>query len=380
MRYARISPAVLFLSSLLVIAPAAAASSPQVVTKLVTGQNPCGVVAGFGSLWVANDGSGTLTRIDPKRNRIARRIRVAKGVCPVAIAGGAVWVASYRTDTVYRVSSRSGRILSRKRVSHWPAHFAVGAGSVWLSNYEHGLILRFNARNGRMTAAYKVGGNPSGLAFVGGDLWVSFGRGTTLGRVELAGGRVSRFELGHRAPGFLTAIGGELWTTTSDGHALRFDPRTGRVLASFSIPGTPADVRKGADGAVWVAEKERDTLTRIDPSANRILEVTSAGNGAFSIAVSAGDTWITSYAGNDIWRFARNICIDVLDRPDGRAVCGCADGRSRRPDLARQEDLRRHAGAGLPPLDGVLEQGRRRSAAVRPTSACTRGRSRLRAA
>jgi hypothetical protein len=108
-----------------------------------------------------------------------------------------------------------------------------------------------------MTAAYKVGGNPSGLAFAGGELWVSFGRGTTLGR----------------------------------------------VVASFSVPGTPADVRRGADGTAWVAEKERDTVTRIDPSANRILDVSAAGNGAFSIAVAAGDTWVTSYAGNDIWRF-----------------------------------------------------------------------------
>ena len=44
-------------------------------------------------------------------------------------------------------------------------------------------------------------------------------------------------------------------------------------------------------------------MTRIDPSTNRILEVTPAGNGAFSIAVAAGDTWVTSYAGKDIWRF-----------------------------------------------------------------------------
>jgi streptogramin lyase len=188
-------------------------------------------------------------------------------------------------------------------VSHWPQHFAVGAGSVWLSNYEHGLIVRFDARSGRMTAAFKVGGNPSGLAFARGELWVSFGRGTTLGRVDLATGRVTHFDLGHRAPTFLTAIAGELWTTTPDGHALRFDPATGRIVASFSIPGTPADVRRGPDGAVRVAEKERDTVTRIDAPANRILEVTPAGNGAFSIAVAGGDTWVTSYAGNDIWRF-----------------------------------------------------------------------------
>lgn len=304
-RYGRIGTAVLFLFIVPTFgtAGAAVASPPQVVAKVITGRNPCGVAAGFGSLWVANDAGGALVRIDPRTNRIERRIRIARGICPVAVGGRTIWVASYRTDTVYRVNPSSGQIVSRAKVSHWPQRFTVGAGSVWLSTFEHGLIARFDARSGRKTRVYNVGGNPSGLALAGGALWVSFGRGTTLGRVNVATGRVAQFELGHRSPTFLTAIRGELWTTTADGHALRFDPEPGRIVASFSIPGTPADIRSGPDGAVWVAEKERDTLTRIDPKLNRVLDVTPAGNGAFSIALARGDGWITSYAGNDIWRF-----------------------------------------------------------------------------
>jgi streptogramin lyase len=307
-KYGPIAAAVLllfFFSLLLALTIAhatAAVSSPQVVAKIVTGPNPCGVAAGFGSLWIANDGSGSLVRIDPQRNRITRRIRIAKGICPVAIAAGAVWVASYLTDTVYRLNPGSGRVVARSRVAHWPPHFAVGAGSVWISSFDHSLILRLGARTGRMIAAYKVRGNPSGLAFVEGELWVASGRGTTLGRVDLSSGHVTSFELGHSGPGFLTAIGGDLWATTADGYAVRFDRETGRVVASLSIPGTPADVRSGADGAIWVADKERNTVTRIDPVKNRIIDVTPAGRGAFSIAVAAGDTWITSYAGRDVWR------------------------------------------------------------------------------
>jgi hypothetical protein len=128
-KYGRLAAAVLcsFLVSIGLIAGAAAASSPRVVTKIITGDNPCAVAAGFGSLWDANDGGGTLVRIDPERNRITNRIRIAKGICPLAVAGGAVWVAGYLTNM--------------------------------------GWLVRFDARSGRMTSAYKVGGNPSGLAF-----------------------------------------------------------------------------------------------------------------------------------------------------------------------------------------------------------------------
>jgi hypothetical protein len=152
-KYGRLAAAVLcsFLVSIRLIAGAAAASSPRVVTKIITGDNPCAVAAGFGSLWDANDGGGTLVRIDPERNRITNRIRIAKGICPLAVAGGAVWVAGYLTNM--------------------------------------GWLVRFDARSG--------------------DIGVQ-GRGQS--------------------------VGPRVRTTTADGHALRFDPATGRVLASFSIP------------------------------------------------------------------------------------------------------------------------------------------------
>ena len=57
------------------------------------------------------------------------------------------------------------------------------------------------------------------------------------------------------------------------------------------------------DGLVWVAEKEHDTITRIDPISNKIVDVTPAGNGALSIVRAAGDMWVTNFAGTDLWRF-----------------------------------------------------------------------------
>ena len=284
--------------------PAGATALPRLEAKVVTGTHPCGIAYGFKSLWVANDGAGTLVRIDPVRSRIVRRIRIAQGICPVAAAGTSVWVASYRTDTVYRVNPKRGRVDGRMRVSHWPAHLTVGYGSVWISSYDNGLVRRFDRRSGRLTRAYKVGGNPAGLAFSSGSLWVALGRDTALVRIPLDGGTFKHFDLGHNGPGWLTAVEDELWTTTADGYAVRFDPRRGKVVASIRIPGTPADVGVGADGMIWVAEKERDTITRIDPLANRILDVTPAGDGAFSLAVADGATWVTNYAGRDVWRFS----------------------------------------------------------------------------
>ena len=282
----------------------ASGSPPTAVARIVTGTAPCGAVSGFRSVWVAVYGTGRLVRIDPIRNRITRRIGVAPGICPVAIGAGSVWVASDKTNLLYRVDPRRGRVVARIPVAEWPAHIAFAFGGIWVSAYERGVVARIDPRTNRVKRRYEVAGNPSGLARAGGFMWIAFGRtATALGRLDPATGVLTRLPLGHAAAGFLAAIGDSLWTTTADGFALRFDPSKNRVVAGFPIPGTPAEVALAPDGTIWVAEKERNTITRIDPKANSLVDVTSAGRGAFSIAAAAGDMWVTSFAGADVWRF-----------------------------------------------------------------------------
>jgi streptogramin lyase len=282
----------------------AASATPQPVARIVTGAGPCGAASGFGSVWVAVYGTGRLVRIDPRRNRVAARVRIARGICPIVVAAGSVWVASDMTNMLYRIDPRRRRIVARIPVAKWPAHVAGAFGSVWVSAYERGTVARVDPRTNRVSRVYAVGGNPSGLAEASGALWIAFGRnGSSLGRLDPRSGTLTKSSIGHDGPGFLSAIGGSLWTTTADGFAVRFDPSAKQVVAVIPVPGTPAVVAAGPDGMVWVAEKQHNTLTRIDPDRNRIIDVTGAGPGALAIASAGGDMWVTSFAGRDIWRF-----------------------------------------------------------------------------
>jgi streptogramin lyase len=280
------------------------ASAPTVVAKVGTDLHPCGAAAGRGSVWVAAYDSGRLLRIDSETNRVVQRIKVAPGICPVAIAVRSVWVASDKTDVLYRVDPQRGRVVTRLRVSHWPAHLAAAGGSLWVSSYEHGEVVQVSLKTNRIARVYKINGNPSGLAGTPGALWVSLGRtSTALVRIDLETRQMRRVPIGHPGAGFLASLGGSLWTTTADGYAVRIDPKTSRVVASFRIRGTPTGIAAAADGLIWVAEKERDTIARIDPISNKLIDVTPAGNGALSIVRAAGDMWVTNFAGTDVWRF-----------------------------------------------------------------------------
>jgi virginiamycin B lyase len=293
---------ILALAAALVVV-AAAAAAPRPVARVFIGSQPCGTASGLGSIWVAAYGTGKLVRIDPRTNRVTRRINVARGICHLAIGAGSVWVASDKTNVLYRVNPRRGRVVARIPVRAWPADLEFAFGSLWVSAFEQGTVARIDLRKNRVARTYQVGGNPAGLAVANGALWIAFGRGgTSLGRLDPASGALKKSSVEYNGPGFLFAAAGSLWTTTADGHAVRFDPVTRRVVAKFAIPATPAEMAASPDGTIWVAEKERNTLTRIDPVNNTILDVTGAGPGAFSIAVAAGDMWVTSFAGTDVWR------------------------------------------------------------------------------
>ena len=295
---------VMTVAAVVLVGTLAASAAPQPVARVVTGAGPCGAASGFGSVWVAVYGTGRLVRIDPRSNRVVARIRVARGICPIVVAAGSVWVASDMTNMLYRIDPHRRRIVARIPVANWPAHVTAALGSVWVSAYERGTVARVDPRRNRVSRVYAVGGNPSGLAEAGGALWIAFGRnGSSLGRLDPRSGTLTKSSIGHNGPGFLSAGAGSLWTTTADGFAVRFDPSARQVVAAFAIPGTPAEDVAGPDGIVWVAEKQHNTLTRIDPDRNRIVDVTGAGPGALAIARAGGDMWVTSFAGRDIWRF-----------------------------------------------------------------------------
>jgi hypothetical protein len=61
--------AVAAVAGFLSLSAATGAREPTVLARITTGSAPCGAVAAFGALWVANDG-GTLVRIAPSRNRV----------------------------------------------------------------------------------------------------------------------------------------------------------------------------------------------------------------------------------------------------------------------------------------------------------------------
>ena len=103
-------------------------------------RQPLSLAFGAGSLWVV-DASGYVSRVDPVRNRVARRYTVGLEPEGIAVGGGRVYVTNGGDDTISSIDIRTGRVSSVASSSQ-PASIAYGFGWVWVTSYLTGGVAR----------------------------------------------------------------------------------------------------------------------------------------------------------------------------------------------------------------------------------------------
>jgi len=288
------------LAAALVGVPAGSFREPALTATIPTGTHPCGIVSAFGSVWVANDG-GTLVRIDPRTNRVRKRIRVGAGACFLAADARALWIANYKSGLV-RVTPR-GRV-QRIAVGATPDSVLVAYGRVWVTTWGAAKLAVVDPRTLKVLRRINVGSKPAGLAARNGAVWVGFSRdATSIARVSPGTYRVDRIDVGVPEPRGFVAGTKDLWIQANTGDLVQFDPVARRVLAHLEVGRTLAQGAVAPDGTIWVPDKEQNLVYRIDPSRRRVVDSFPAGPGAYVTLRAHGSMWVTSYAGTDVRRF-----------------------------------------------------------------------------
>jgi len=95
----------------------------------------------------------------------------------------------------------------------------------------------------------------------------------------------------------------------------------------------PVAVGSGADGVavgegfVWVADKDDDLVTRINPSTRRKAGTTPVGREPDSIAIGEGGVWVTNSSSHSVSRIDPKTSKVVEEVPVGREPEGIAVGK-----------------------------------------------------
>jgi YVTN family beta-propeller protein len=113
-----------------------------VVATTRIGYSPCGLLAADAAgVWSTGGcGGDVVARLDSRTNRLTTNSAESVPV-GIEVAFGSVWVANEGSGNIDRIDPHSGRVVARLHVAGLPELLGVGFGSVWV-NDDYGRVLR----------------------------------------------------------------------------------------------------------------------------------------------------------------------------------------------------------------------------------------------
>jgi YVTN family beta-propeller protein len=106
--------------------------------------------------------------------------------------------------------------------------------------------------------------------------------------------------------------------TASDSLAI-VDPGSGRLLDNPDVGATPTAVAYG-EGAYWVANADGGSVSRVDPSTNKVVQtITDVGSGPSGIAIGHGFVWVTNSLDGTVAKIdpGTNTVVDTITVGNG---------------------------------------------------------------
>ncbi len=116
-----------------------------------------------------------------------------------------------------------------------------------------------------------------------------------------------------------------IWVGNADGTITKIDPRSGRLSTPVSVGDQNVALAVGP-GVVWVADEDRNSVARIDASADRLQgKPIPVGSDPTAIAVGDGTVWVANWTAGTLSRISLDgaplgPAVTVGDGPDAVAV------------------------------------------------------------
>ena len=266
-----------------------------------TGVLPKGITFGDGTLWVANETSGTVTRVDTATLAVTATITVA-GARTVQYAFGHCFVGdSSSLGTVSKIDPATNTVVGTLATN----------GNI--------LGLTFDATYLFYTLGTVLGNPPGYIVALNPTTLTGVGFGVAAG-VATAG----------------TVGAGSMWVADVTGIIRRYDPTTSALQATVTLPaGSYATALTYSFGSIWAGvflnSSPFSSVERIDPATNAIIPAAmdfGANVSSFYFATQTSDLWVssTSFEVRNIDpttnSFTDTLTIPGSQAPDGMGVDG----------------------------------------------------------
>jgi len=187
-------------------------------------------------------------------------------------------VENYRQDTIARVDPRRFRVTKQIRVGDKPWDVAVGFGSVWSSDAGSGTVSRIDPRKLRVAKRIQLAATVTCIRAGAGAIWVGSQHGDDVYRIDPATNAVTPVHVGNGGEVCVDPHDDGVWVSDNVANSVtRVDPASGRVVATVKVGTAPADGARGPDGLEWIPNQGSSSITRIDPATNAVVDTVPVG-------------------------------------------------------------------------------------------------------
>jgi YVTN family beta-propeller protein len=284
---------------------------------------------------------GPLNTLDVELKRKRRRMYVGSALIGVVAAAVAIPVfalgqgngggtASVSPNSVAIIDPASNEVIdSVSNVGGRPSAVAVGEAAVWVANYDDRTLAEIDPSTHAVVQRPSLGATPTGLAVATGSVWVAHGLLGSVSRVGTDGTVLATIDdAAPRASGGSIAVGDDVvWFVSSSGVVTRIDPSTNAVVLPSGVAGSlPSAVATGFD-AVWVANTGDNSVVRMNPRTNGVVNEIGVGGGPRGIAVGERAVWVTSEADDSVSRIdAASGSVKTIPVGDGPTGIAFGEG------------------------------------------------------
>lgn len=257
------------------------------------------------AVWVSNKPKDSVTRIDPKTNKVVETIHTGSKPCSgLTIGFGSLWVPNCGDSTLARVDLKTNKVTATIDIGIADSEggIASGAGSIWLLTDKKGTLARLDPDTNKVVAEIMVPAGSYTVAFGEKAVWVTSTEGNSLTRVDPETNLVVETIPVGKAPRFLAVGGGFVWTLNqAEGNVSKVDPKTNKVTATIEVgvPGGGGDIAFG-EGYLWVTAFQFP-ISRIDPKEEKVVQQ-FAGDGGDAIRAGLGSVWLSNLRAGNLWR------------------------------------------------------------------------------
>jgi ABC-type transport system substrate-binding protein/DNA-binding SARP family transcriptional activator len=278
---------------------------------------PSDMVAGFGSLWVAEAPAGDVVRIDPKAHRILATIPLGTRPKRIVVGGGAVWVLDPVSRTVSAIDPATDTVAQTIAVPSGASDVAFDAESLWVLDRRDATVNRVDPGTGLRRASVGIGGHPSSLTTIGGAIWVTDDELGLVHRIDPRDATVAETVRVGGAPAAIAGINGGTWVVDRLAATVSRLSSNGAAAASpLGVGGAPSTLASAGDN-LWVGDERHGIVLGLDPRTMSVVTRVHVGGGISSLATDHG-LWVAVHGlaarpGGSLTAVGSYAVIDTVD-------------------------------------------------------------------